>query len=168
MQSIPHSTKNFQQRFNIRLDDCSHTTLGDIGEDIAALHMRKAGYRVKRTKTAFSGDLLATCPQTGEILKIEVKAARAHNRGKSQRWHFCLNKTRHTACGYSDFVLFVLMDDKKHFLYLIPSSLLQSQILTITSHPTRYRGKYAPFRQQSNKIDIASVRATAELWGTLQ
>lgn len=154
-QSIPLST-------TILYSAQSHNEIGTHGEQYVERLFREAGYIVRNcSKTHFSGDLCIVDPATGETFKIEVKTARQDNRGC---YGFCTRKAGMTDCSYSDFVALLCIDKHgNHFTYLVPVSCFGGQFTCITSHPTRYRGKYAPFRTRNN-LNLSDVQKTAEMW----
>ena len=136
---------------------------GDYGEQYVALLLKRAGYDVEIcSHLRFSGDLSLLDKLTGEFLRIEVKTAFESKRGTYQ---FCLFKPSFTDCSYSDYVALLCIDKhKKHYLYIINAALFQrSKCVTLTSHPTRYKGKWSPFLIR-NDIDFESIRETERLW----
>lgn len=141
----------------------SHNLLGIHGEKFIERLFTNAGYIVRYcANERYSGDLSVTCRVTGEVFKIEVKTSLENNRGN---YGFCTRKAGHTDCSYSDFVaLFCIDKNHQHYLYIIPASCLNGQFAAIASHPTRYKGKYAPFRIRT-EISLTEVQKTAELWG---
>ena len=141
----------------------SHNDIGLHGENHVAQLFRDAGYIVRDcSKQRHSGDLCITDPTTGETFRIEVKTAREDYRGV---YGFCTRKTGFTDCSYSDFVAMLCIDKhNSHYLYLVPVSCISGQFTSITSHPTKYKGKYSSFRTR-NTISLSDAQATAELWG---
>lgn len=143
----------------------SHNDIGCHGEKYAAQLFRDAGYIVRNcSHERHSGDICIVDPVTGELLKIEVKTAIESHRG---RYGFCLIKAGHTSIKHSDFVLLLCIDKHgKHYSYLIPTELIFSQHLTISSNPETYRGKYAPFRVRG-QVSLTDTRTVAQMWGVL-
>lgn len=141
----------------------SHNLLGVHGEQFIERLFVDAGYIVRSSNfERFQGDLSVTCRVTGEVFKIEVKTSLENNRGN---YGFCTRKAGHTDCSYSDFVALLCIDkNHQHYLYIIPVSCLNGQFASIASHPTKYKGKYAPFRIRA-RISLLEVQKTAELWG---
>lgn len=75
-------------------------------------------------------------------VQIEVKTAK---RGKDNKYRATLYKQGSQNHRKSDFVIFVILDDKAYF-YLIPTKEIRHKNhLCITSHPSKYRGKYAQY-----------------------
>lgn len=139
-----------------------HYQLGLSGEKYIVDKISASGYIARFAGCErFSGDCLAINQYTGEILKIEVKTAQCGAKGE---YRFCLIKENHTSHKHSDFVVLVCVDNNgTHYTYVIPSSLIFSTYITISSHPTRYRGKYSPFKIYDN-INFDETRLVAELW----
>lgn len=110
---------------------------------------------------SYCGDLQVFDAMARERFAIEVKTAFIGNNG---RFNFCLNKTNHTSIKYSDFVVLLCIDKElNHYIYVIHTSILNGQSITIASHPDRYAGKYAPFKQSQN-ICLEVARLAAQLW----
>ena len=164
---MTNTTISNQVRSFLPESSALHRTLaqqtGDYGEKYVANLLQSAGYRVEIcSKSRHSGDLCICDPLTGEFLKIEVKTAFASALG---RYQFCLFKPSFTDCSYSDYVALLCIDNhRKHYLYIINAALFQrAKSFTITSHPTRYKGKFAPFLIRS-EIDFEEIRETERLW----
>ena len=78
--------------------------------------------------------------------QIEVKTAR---KGKDGKYRARLYKPGSQDHRKSDYVVFVLLDDRVYF-YVIPTDDIRDHVqLTITSHPNTYNGKYAQYKQES-------------------
>lgn len=138
--------------------------LGQIGERYAAAWLRSSGWIVRDvSRQAGGADLLACHPYTGETHRFEVKIAK---RGKDHRWQFCL-RSNGTDISHSDYVIILLMDDHHTlYRYVVPRQIFgQSCKLSLRTHPTRYRGKIAPFlvRGQLNLQDIQTTYDLLEL-----
>lgn len=145
-----------------------HVLTGNFGEDYVYRLLVNSGYIVRKTaKFAFSGDLEVIDPSTGEIFKIEVKTA--NQNPLNGRFQFCLRKTGKTDCSYSDFVILVCIDTEgKIYLYCAHCSCFNgSQLVGITSHPTKYKGKYAAFRICQPHINFNDIDVTVRLWSGL-
>lgn len=129
-----------------------NTQVGDYGETYVSNILAYSGYYVQKTAhIAYSGDIRTINPQTGVIATIEVKTAVRDAKGK---YKFCLAKPGHTDYRYSDYVILVCLDSYNcHYIYVIPTSCITTNHLTVTSHPLRYAGKYAKFRV-SQKINL--------------
>jgi hypothetical protein len=145
-----------------------HILTGNFGEDYVYRLLVNSGYIVRRTgKFAFSGDLEVIDPYTGEIFKIEVKTA--NQSPHTNKFQFCLRKTGKTDCTYSDYVILVCIDkDGKIYLYVAHCACFNgSQLVSISSHPTVYKGKYAAFRLRQPHINFDDIRTTVLLWSGL-
>lgn len=147
---------------NIVKKPLDHNKLGLHGEIFVLERLLEAGYKAQICRNlAFSGDCLATCIQTGELHHVEVKTAQKSSNGG---YRFCMFKNGHTDCKNSDFAILICIDDYgTHYLYVIPCALILSNYITISSHPTVYKGKYSTFRIYGN-INFAETREVAELW----
>jgi hypothetical protein len=141
----------------------SHTVLGDLGEELLKAKLQEQGWHnVAFADEKQRGDVAGVHPQTGEIVRFEVKAAK---RDSQQRWQFCMNKAKKTSCSYSDFVFLLVIDEHgKIYCYLVPSAFFgRIKQIAISSHPTAYKGKLAPFRLRSESIDIYQSREIYQL-----
>lgn len=131
---------------------CFHTKttnfdLGNAGERLAIAMLQEAGFIAKKILNEKQGDIVATCPKTGEIFHIEVKTATKSQ--DSNRWQFCLKRAKKTDNRHADYILFLAIDKNDVFSYLVPSEFFEEQKqFTITSHPVNYRGKIAAFRNR--------------------
>lgn len=140
----------------------TNTSVGRYGEQYLCNLLTNNRYLVENVANLrHTGDLRVLDTQTGEIFHIEAKTAYQTAKGT---FKFCLNKQNHTSLSYSDFVILLCIDKhQNHYTYVIPTSLLFSQSLTITSHPTNYSGKYSSFIQRG-AICFDAARLVAELW----
>lgn len=123
-----------------------HYDIGHFGEKLAIAMFHDAGYHAR--KPSYHGcDLAVTDPITGEHFSVEVKTANRTECRKS--WQFCLNKAKNTTLSHSAYILLILIAEKTVFTYLIPSAFFgKTKQFTISSHPDKYRGKAAPFRNR--------------------
>lgn len=159
-------TINPKSSFDWDSDLSPHIQTGNYGENYVIDRLKSSGYIASKIKhLLFCGDIQCTAPHTGEILKIEVKTANCNYHG---RYHFCLRKPGKTDCTYSDYVALLCIDSwGNHFLYMVQSSLFAgAKHFSVTSHPTAYQGKIAPFLVRS-AINFDDLRITEELWGKL-
>lgn len=140
-----------------------HIVTGHHGERYLIELLEKSGYIVWKCETTHLGDLCVVDPQTGEFFSIECKTANPNFHG---RYQFCLKKPGHTDCSYADFCALLCIDAAgKHYLYIVESSLFQGvKQFWISSHPTRYKGKFASFLVRGN-VDFDDIRVTTSLWG---
>lgn len=131
----------------------SNANTGNIGENYVKQLLWDSGYFAKkRRKKRFAGDLWTKSTQTHPTLNIEVKTA---NESQFGTYHFCLRKDGHTDICYSDYVILVCIDRfGSKFCYCIPCSYLVTANISVTSHPLRYKGKFAKFRVHGS-IDFA-------------
>ncbi|NIT56290.1 MAG: hypothetical protein GWN00_08660 [Aliifodinibius sp.] len=145
-----------------------HEYTGAFGEDYIVRLLRTSGFFARKASNLlFSGDIECIDTETGEILKIEVKTS--NENPYTGRFQFCLKKPGHTDCTYSDFVILVCIDKNgKIYLYIAaPSCFDGAKKITISSHPTKYRGKYAAFLYRKPTIDFNDVCAAVRLWSGL-
>lgn len=106
----------------------NHRALGMLGEYHAREKLREAGYLVEFVTARKVGDLRVVNPQTGEIVRVEVKTARSGNDGM---WQFCLSRTNKTGsdktnCGNADITILQCVVGKAGLVvaYAIPSKIL--------------------------------------------
>lgn len=139
-----------------------NTSLGAYGEQYLCKQLCNEHYLAEIVANlGHVGDLRILDTWTGEMLQIEVKTAYETANG---HYKFCLNKKNHTSLSYSEFVILLCIDKYlRHYTYIIPTSLLYAQSLTISSHPTKYSGKYSAFIQRG-QICFDAARLVAELW----
>jgi len=124
--------------------------LGALGERMAAHLLTEAGYLVISPKRAHSGDLRAIVGANGFC--VEVKTARKSCDGK---WRFTLYKPGHTDFRDSDVVLLLaVLQSGRCIPFAIPVAEIESdrQQICITSHPERYAGRWAIYRQDGSII----------------
>lgn len=124
----------------------TNTDIGSAGERLAIAMFEEAGYQARKPK--YHGvDLEVRDHKTGEFFTVEVKTA---NRSESRKsWQFCLNKPKNTCACNSAYILLILIAEKTVFTYLLPSDFLaDTKQFTISSHPEKYKGKIAPFRNR--------------------
>ena len=122
--------------------------LGALGERMAAHLLKDAGYQVKSADSARSGDLRAILSE--KQFRVEVKTAR---RGRDSKWHFTIRKNDqygHTDYRDSDVVvLLAVLRSGRCVCFVIPAGDIPDQQthISITSHPERYAGRWAEYRQ---------------------
>lgn len=125
--------------------------VGAVGEKIAAHLLERSGYFIRVPDRRHAGDLHAIIPDTGQLVKIEVKTAR---RSKDKKWRFTLFKRGHTDARHSDVVM-LLAASPAGFVtsFLVPAYFFAGQRqAVITSNPLHYAGKLAQFRQQGRLV----------------
>lgn len=130
--------------FNSR--QSAHYDIGFYGEKVAQALFQDAGFQARKP-TYHGVDLEVRNPKTGEFISVEVKTARQSESRKS--WQFCLNKAKNCSSSNAAYILLILIAEKGIFTYLIPSKFFAgTKTFTITSHPEKYRGSVAPFRNR--------------------
>lgn len=134
---------------SVSLTQAGRRHVGHLGEEWARIRLGDSGYDVVTTRCGDKrGDLVAIDRTTGEKRIVEVKTAR---RGKDGKWRFTLAKTGHTDHRNSDVVMaLAVMTSGRVVPYVIPTDVLRDKrTVAITSHPDRYAGRYAPFKQST-------------------
>lgn len=133
------------------LVNCSRQALGVVGERVAATALARAGWQVT-TLTHGGTDLRAKNPETGELVKVEVKTSR---RGNDRKWRFNLQSAR-TSHKKSDVVMLQqILDSGAIYTYLIPSQELGNRKQLTLPSPD-YKGKWAAYRQAAT-LNLATV-----------
>ena len=132
----------------------SSTAFGHCVELHAAFDLRKRfpEYRVKRLR--YGGhDLELTHRVTGEIIRIEVKAAR---RGKDKKYRATAFKRGATDYRKSDYIVFYTFPvgcaGANPVPFIIPVKEWNKPHIVITSHPESYSGKLKVYRNAWSKI----------------
>ncbi|MEL6403513.1 MAG: hypothetical protein AAFR81_04050 [Chloroflexota bacterium] len=139
--------------------------LGELAERYVLMWLRSQGYIAKHTaQRKHQGDVTATDTRTGEIIHIEVKAARPD---VESRYQYCIRKKGKTSAYHSDFVVMLAVDDYHTiYRYIVPIGFFGNvKIARISSHPTKYTGKFAPFLVRDDAIDLDDILTTYELIG---
>lgn len=142
-----------------------HYDIGFYGEKVAQALFQDAGYKAYKPESYHGVDLNVVDRHAGEMFTVEVKTATRSESRKS--WQFCLNKPKNCSTCNSAYILLILIAEKTVFTYLIPSGFLAgiSQFV-ISSHPDKYRGKVAPFRNRG-LLNFAASQEVYQL-GLLQ
>lgn len=136
--------------------------VGHLGELAAVLLLERAGYKVHIPETRTTGDLHAINPNTGELIRVEVKTAR---RGKDRKWRFTLLKidpndgSPQTDHRYSDIVLLLAVTLSGALVpFVIPVQAVAARHqIAITSDPRTYGGRFAIYRQRATALTLAEV-----------
>lgn len=152
----PESVNSFDSHLS------PHIQTGNYGENYLVSLLQESGYIARRQRgLRFCGDIVCIDRRTGEIFAIEVKTANYIG----NRFKFCLRKTGKTDCTYSDYVALLCLDQNaNHYLYMVQSSLFGGvSMCTISSHPTVYKGKLAPFLVR-DAVNFDDIRVTEMLW----
>jgi len=164
--SMPRSKSRFSRLSASLVFHQKHTDLGHAGENLAIAMFEDLGFKAYKTTEKQCGDIAVVCRKTGELRRIEVKTSTACIKTKSS-WQFCINKGQKTSCRHADFVLLFAVDAHKVFAYLVPSAFFgKIACIKIPSHPTKYRGKLAPFLVRGS-INFDAAKETYQL-GLLQ
>lgn len=121
----------------------SRTQLGNWGENYAIGELSRNGLIVTRSKP-HEGDLLVLTPETGQLNTIEVKMARWD---KNHHFQVCCKKKGHTNCAEADYTL-ILLNTAWNICYpfFIASDCIDTNKITISSHPLDYAGRWALYR----------------------
>lgn len=114
--------------------------IGMWGEHYCAARLRESGWVVDRNSPA---DLRAIDSSTGRVLHIEVKTAR---RGADKKWRATLQKQDHTSADRADLVIFLCISHSLAIFVLPKLVFAGRRALVVTSEPTTYAGKLAPYR----------------------
>lgn len=129
--------------------------LGALGERIVLEALTKAGYeaRPSERKRGEHFDVWAKDLTTGEIFRIEVKIARP---AKDKKYHFTLYKAGRTDHAHASWVVLLAVSNTGlPTPFVVPTQAIAHQRqAVITSHPLKYRGKLAPYRQNLNHLEL--------------
>lgn len=102
-------------------------------------------------------DLTVIDPRSGALAIVEVKAAnqKTHPINKNSRWQF--DNTRGTK--EQDVVLLLAVADDEVHIYVVPKEELAGRpgVVEITSHPTKYRGWLAKYRNAVENLLVRMV-----------
>jgi hypothetical protein len=133
--------------FNSR--QSAHYDIGFYGEKVAQALFSDAGFIARKGESYHGTDLHVVDKNTGEVFTVEVKTARQSEGRKD--WQFCLNKPKNCSTSHSAYILLICIAQNGIFTYLIPSDFLgATKSFSITSHPEKYRGKVAAFRNRGS------------------
>lgn len=129
--------------------------LGALGEKVIVETLTSMGYhaRPSERKRGEHFDVWAKDLTTGEILRIEVKTARAC---KDRKYRYTLYKVGAQDHNHSDYVILLALTATDHlFPFVVPTLFLAHQHqAVITSHPLKYAGKLAPYRQNLQRLEF--------------
>jgi hypothetical protein len=129
--------------------------LGALGERIVLESLAKAGYQARpgERKRGEHFDVWAKHLQTGEILCLEVKMARP---AKDRKYRFTLWKAGCTDHRHSDYVILLALTHSAFLsAFVVPTIILANQHqAVITSHPLKYAGKLAQYRQSLSRLEF--------------
>lgn len=134
-------------RLEVMLSDLSRTATGALGEQYVAAALERQGWAVAFQHCNKQGDLKAFNPDTGEIVRIEVKTARRNARGQ---WCFNLFKRGKTSVLHADVVvLLAILKSGRPVPFVLPVAAIGNRhCAVITSHPESYAGKLAQYRRK--------------------
>jgi len=128
------------------LSNFPRKALGVLGEMTVWKALQESGYVVSRAPI-FEGDLRAIDPD-GVIYRVEVKTARQDSRGN---WQFCIYRSKGRVCTdfrHADLLVLLPVVEMSVIPFVVPSAVITaSRQITMTSHPAKYRGKLAVYRQ---------------------
>lgn len=148
-----------------RIARMTHTTLGHYGEALACKILEGAGWVCSNQNALPSrlrfGDIRAK-NKWGTGFDIEVKIARPHYRHGNPRWHFCLKKEHRTDVYRAMYAMLIALDANRAYTYLVPSSYLNGNIFSLTSHPEKYRGYVYPWLI-NNPFDFGDTMAVEQI-----
>lgn len=141
----------------IHLADERRKAVGVAGEQWAAAALERAGYYVSFTCQRAPGDLRVLCPDTGEIIRIEVKTAR---RTRRKVWQFNLYRKLHdrvcTDAQKSDFVVLLAVHPSGRITpFVLPAAILGQQKQVTIAHPDGLN-KWARYRQPGRVLYLTT------------
>lgn len=119
----------------------SSQDIGQWGEVYVKNRLSDLGWQILPESQA---DVSAVSPETGEIVKIEVKTAR---RGKDGKFRATTYKRGHTDHNKADIVVLICQHTELTF-FVIPSQAVKNHI-AITSNPRTYEGKWSKYRRHN-------------------
>lgn len=127
---------------------------GYLGELLVAEMLQGSRWKVYRPRARKAGDLWVTDTLTGEVLKVEIKTSTT---GWNGRFQFCLRKPGHTTIDHADVVILLCIDGDDIYPYVIPAAFFEKRVkAAISSHPDKYGGRWATFRQAPDKLNLAT------------
>lgn len=132
-------------------------SVGLYGEQIVAAALREQGYQVEHFRRGTKrGDLVATDPETGEVITIEVKTSRRGASGFYQWTLFKRDKYGATNHRYSDIVvLLAALKTGRVVPFVIPVNAIRNlHSIKFRTHPQDYAGRYARYRQKIHNLDL--------------
>jgi Holliday junction resolvase-like predicted endonuclease len=133
---------------------------GRWGENWVVEQLRQRGINARRSYRGEKGDVQAVMPETGQIVRIEVKTA---HQSKDKKWRFTLWLAGLTDHRKADMVVLVALVDGEVVPFVIPVSELYNQRqAVITSHPKRYAGKLCSYRDNWNNLADCSTNIPFE------
>ena len=123
--------------------------VGGFGEAYAHRQFVQAGYEVACPTEKKQGDLRIKNPNTGEVLRIEVKTSQKGVRG----WCVCLNKAGKTSVEHSDMVVLQLVTRAGYVVsYFIPSELLINKKSISFRRADSPNSKWAQYRKPDYRV----------------
>jgi hypothetical protein len=140
----------------------------DRQKSVVAQHLRSMGLKVSEPAGATSFDLLVN-DHVRVTLRVAYPGLRRHRvtvGGRSYRyryetWHFNFHHHGRLDERYTDFFVCIAKDDKKDGgdrVYVIPWSSVSGKTFSLHSGRSKYRGRYAPFRDAWDGIADAANR----------
>lgn len=132
-------------------DFFSRLSLGNAGEVFASFIIcKKLGLQSIILK--FGSDL-----QISNGLLLEVKTIRQNKDG---HWKATVEKQGSQRLGKSNFVLLFIIADDLIYSYIIPKNVVSGKRITISSHPTKYNGKYSKYLNNWEQLIIPKGNLT--------
>lgn len=122
-----------------------HTALGQTGELLARAYFERNGYRIISLNTKFQGDFTVVNTATGEVIRIEVKTAKANR--KTNIAQFCAFRDGRTDTRHSDLTVMIGVDTLGlvHW-YFVPSCEITAKTVKINLWHWS-KNKYNNFRK---------------------
>lgn len=131
----------------------SHVQVGAAGERLSYILLEQQGYVVSNVHPGECRGDLRVITKHGEIMKVEVKTARA---GKDGRWHFNLRVDGHSDHRHSDIVILLCVLPSGYvvpFVVPVPAVAGIKQV-NISSNPEQYKGKFSRYRQLVSALSL--------------
>lgn len=131
----------------------SRVALGTAGEGIIAHFLQQNGYEVSTNHTPAD---LCVFLESGHVVYVEVKTARFH----FPRWQFSLYRRDMTDHRKAHIVILLCASKAGYGVpFVVPiSACADVKQITISScNPREYRGKFAPYRQSLQSLNLTDA-----------
>lgn len=131
--------------------------LGAEGEQFARQQFEAMGYVVSIPTEKKAGDLRVMNPDTGEVLRVEIKTGRD---GRDGRWQFCITRRavgrNKTNCQDSDMVVVQAVNAITGLVmvYVIPTKEVNGQAILRISQAGSARSKWARFMSDYQIMEV--------------
>lgn len=134
-----------------QLSDISRSGIGALGERYVGAALEKQGWQVSYQHCNKQGDLRAWNPETGEIVRIEVKTARRNADGN---WCFNLFKKGKTSVLHADVViLLAVLKSGRPVPFIVPvTAIANRHYIKLSRHPEEYAGQLAQYRRKEIEL----------------